>query len=69
MNQSPIIDNRAWISEKEAAARLSCSSETLRAHRRAGTGPEFGRIGVKVVYEPTKLDEWVRCGGSGKVSL
>lgn len=61
-------DNRAWISEKEAAARLSCSPETLRAHRRKRSGPEFGRIGAKVVYEPAVLDAWVRAGGAaGKV--
>ena len=46
-------------SESDAAQYLSISVSTIRRRRRAGTGPEFYRIGKVLSYRLAALDRYV----------
>ncbi len=45
--------------EKEAANFLRLSPRTLQRHRVAGTGPDFIRLGGRVLYTRNDLLSWV----------
>lgn len=42
-----------------AAKRLGVSASYLNKLRLTGAGPEFLKLGAKVVYEPAALDAWI----------
>ena len=46
-------------SENEAAQYLSISVSTIRRWRRAGTGPDFYRIGKVLRYRQEALERYV----------
>jgi hypothetical protein len=46
-------------SESDAAQYLSISVSTIRRRRRAGTGPEFYRIGKVLRYRLDALERYV----------
>lgn len=50
------------VSEREAARLLSLSPATLRAWRRAGTGPAAVRLGRRIAYSRDALAAYIaRC--------
>lgn len=51
-----------FLNTPDAALRLGLSPRTLEKHRCYGTGPAFHKLGGKVVYETTALDEWAELG-------
>jgi hypothetical protein len=44
----------------EAATKRSIGASTLKKVRVIGCGPEFHRIGRRIVYSSETLDEWAR---------
>ena len=49
-----------WLGEREAAATLCISPETLARCRARGEGPVFRRVGNRVRYRPADLEAWAR---------
>lgn len=47
------------LTTKAAAHRLGLSPRTLEALRVRGGGPEFIKLGRRVLYEPRSLTRWV----------
>ena len=50
---------RAWLNEEETAMYLSLSIHLLRKWRSQGGGPEYYRIGSRILYRVEVLNEWV----------
>lgn len=56
--ESQVLTGRPiQVDEKEAARLTGVSTRTLFNERQAGR-LKFGRVGIKVVYRLTDLDEW-----------
>jgi predicted DNA-binding transcriptional regulator AlpA len=47
-----------WLDTPAAAERLGLTVGTLQTYRWMGTGPEFRKIGRRVVYAAKALDAW-----------
>jgi excisionase family DNA binding protein len=47
------------ISQREAAMRLTLSERTLERWRVSGDGPPFAKLGRRVLYRQSDLDEWI----------
>ena len=47
-----------WLDTPQAAARIGLTVGTLQTYRWMGTGPQFRKIGRRVVYAAEALDEW-----------
>lgn len=47
------------LTQSEAAEFLRLSPKTLEAKRRTGGGPEYCKIGRRVLYEQTALERFV----------
>lgn len=47
------------LSTNDAARRLGLSPRTLEALRVRGGGPEFIKLGRRVLYEPQSLTRWI----------
>ncbi len=60
MNPIPSERTRIAVNDHEAAALLGVSPSTLRAWRRTGRGPDFARLGRRVVYPLTALEQFMR---------
>jgi len=45
---------------KEAAAYLGLHPSTLAKLRMSGDGPEFQKVGRKVLYSPSALETWLQ---------
>jgi hypothetical protein len=52
------LEDVAWLSTPEAAARLGLAPQTLEKLRVIGGGPRFGKFGRAVRYAPGALEEW-----------
>ena len=50
----PIVLNAARVAE-----RLGLSVSTLAKLRLSGAGPAYVKLGRRVVYRPSDVDEWV----------
>lgn len=53
-------ENRKYISTADAADMLSVSDKTLERLRCTGNGPEYCKIGSRVIYPVDKLHSWVQ---------
>lgn len=51
-----------FVRTADAAIHLGLSRRTLEKHRCYGTGPVFRKLGGRVVYEVSDLDEWADRG-------
>jgi len=47
-----------YMTTTEAAQHLRLSPSTLAKYRVHGSGPQFLKLGKKVVYEKADLDAW-----------
>ena len=55
------IDPDRWLSERETAALLGLGVDTVRRYRRAGVGPAWSRLGVRLVrYRRADVIAWAR---------
>ena len=48
-----------WLNEVEAAQHCGLSYHTLRIYRYRGVGPLWVRMGRRVLYLKSWLDEWL----------
>lgn len=48
------------LTEEQVAARLQCSTFTVRAWRRQGRGPRFMKVGRLVRYRPEDVAAYER---------
>jgi hypothetical protein len=51
-----------WLDTRAAAAFLGKTVGTLQTYRWMGTGPEFTKVGRRVVYSAQVLGAWKRAG-------
>lgn len=58
VDQFPLRD-RAGLSTSEASTYTSLSVPTLKKYRCNGTSPRYARIGSKIVYRPSDLEDWL----------
>ena len=60
-------NNPAWFFEvlepPEAAQEIKTTPGGLRVMRHRGTGPEFLKLGAKILYVRRDLYEWLLAGG------
>ncbi len=47
-----------FLIQAEAARYLRLSGRSLERHRVAGTGPQFVKLGRRVLYRHSDLDDW-----------
>ncbi len=55
-NQNSV--ERVYLTQSEVAALVRLSSRTLERHRLAGTGPEYVKLGRRVVYRRASVEAW-----------
>jgi hypothetical protein len=53
------VSGRMAISTTEAAARLGLGARTLAEMRFRGTGPEWKRVGSRIVYPVVAIEKWL----------
>ena len=51
------MDHR-YMTTPEAAGHLRLAESTLEKLRVTGSGPKFCKLGARVVYRKSNLDEW-----------
>ncbi|WP_448044338.1 helix-turn-helix transcriptional regulator [Bradyrhizobium liaoningense] len=51
-----------YLRTPEAARHLSLSPRTLEKHRIYGTGPEYSKLGGRIVYAMDDLNAWAKLG-------
>jgi predicted DNA-binding transcriptional regulator AlpA len=57
-----------FLRTPDAARRVGLSPRTLEKHRRFGTGPEYRKLGGRVLYTLEELDAWVDLGRRSSTS-
>lgn len=60
--EQPAPHSPQFLKTPAAAARLGLSPRTLEKHRCYGTGPNFHKLGGRVVYSIEALDAWAELG-------
>ena len=51
--------NQNYINETDAAEILTVSTKTLQTYRREGTGPDYYKVGRRVIYGENALLAWL----------
>jgi len=51
---------RLVLAAPQAAARLGLSTSTLAKMRLSRTGPQYSKLGRRVVYQADDLEAWVK---------
>ena len=62
MSDSNAESPQRYLRTPEAARHLTLSPRTLEKHRTYGTGPEYHKIGGRVVYAVGDLNAWAKRG-------
>lgn len=62
MSPNPAVLPLRFLRTKEAAEFLSLSARTLEKHRTYGTGPNYRKLGGRVVYAVDDLQAWTERG-------
>ncbi len=57
-----------FVRTPEAARLLDLSPRTLEAHRCAGTGPVYHKLGGRVVYSVAGLQAWIEASARQSTS-
>jgi predicted DNA-binding transcriptional regulator AlpA len=58
----PTTDPSAFLRTPHAAKYLGLSPRTLEKHRTYGTGPQYRKIGGRVIYQLADLRSWADLG-------
>ena len=53
------LDGKTFLSEREAAAFVGLSHQTLTRHRATGGGPALHKFGSRVLYARFDLEAWI----------
>lgn len=59
-------ESSRWLNARECAQYIRRSSSSLAALRTRGDGPPFRRVGNRVVYDRSEVDEWIQALPSHK---
>ncbi len=62
------IGGNLYLTQQEAAAYLRLSPRTLERHRVEGTGSRFVKLGRRVLYRRSDLDDWAASRTFGSTS-
>lgn len=62
MNPIPTPVVPRYLRTPDAAVHLGLSPRTLEKHRCFGTGPEYHKLGGRIVYAIADLDTWAAIG-------
>lgn len=57
---TPVVPR--YLRTPDAAVHLGLSPRTLEKHRCFGTGPEYRKLGGRIVYSIADLDAWAEIG-------
>ena len=57
-----------FLRTKEAARFIGVSPHTLEKHRIYGTGPQYSKVGGRIIYAVSDLREWVELGAKRSTS-
>jgi hypothetical protein len=57
-----------WLSTSDAADYCSVGKSTLEKLRLSGGGPQFVKLGARVIYEVADLDAWLNRHRFGSTS-
>ena len=68
MTQATTTSVPAYLTTAEAAQLLRLSPRTLEKHRLYGTGPEYRKIGGRVIYAATDIVAWAESGAKQSTS-
>lgn len=55
----PLPAQEHFLTAKQAAALVGLSTRTLDHHRIKGTGPQYSRLGRRIVYTRANINAWV----------
>ena len=53
-----MLEQRAYLSTRQAALLLGLSPRTLERYRVTGDGPVFSKLGRRVCYARADIDGW-----------
>jgi excisionase family DNA binding protein len=56
----PTTNGSEWLTAKEAALQLQISVSYLEHLRKYDGGPKFSKIGNRIRYQRSSVDEWAR---------
>ena len=62
------MQNETFLTQEEAARVLRLSPRTLERHRLTGNGPPFVKIGRRVLYRRSDIDDWAESHTFGSTS-
>ncbi len=62
------IGGNLYLTQEEAAAYMRLSPRTLERHRVEGTGSRFVKLGRRVLYRRSDLDDWAASRTFGSTS-
>ena len=48
-----------WLTQEQLASRLDLSQRTLERMRNVGSGPRFAKVGKRVLYRLSDVEEWL----------
>lgn len=57
---NPVVPR--YLKTPDAAMHLGLSPRTLEKHRCFGTGPDYRKLGGRIVYSIADLDAWAEIG-------
>ena len=57
-----------WLAPKQACEMLGVSIRTLEYWRQTGYGPRFAKVGRKILYSRSAIEEWLASKGYGSTS-
>ena len=57
--QKTKVHDGPWLPAREAAEYCGLGFSTLAKLRLTGGGPEFSKVGIKVLYHRDNLDRWL----------
>jgi predicted DNA-binding transcriptional regulator AlpA len=64
---SPLL--QPFLRTEEAARIIQVSPRTLEKHRSYGTGPKWSKVGGRVIYAFSDLQEWVGAVGAERSAI
>lgn len=65
--QDPTGDPADFLRDTELAKRIGISAITLRHWRLRGEGPPYYKLGSRVLYKWSAVEEWLETRKVGKV--
>ncbi|MCF6108964.1 helix-turn-helix transcriptional regulator [Mesorhizobium muleiense] len=68
MSKGPADAPHKYLRTKEAAPIVGLCARTLEKHRTYGTGPNYRKVGGRVLYDIDDLHAWIALGARTSTS-